>query len=105
MHGNELVLGPFQGQTACTRIGFGRGVCGTAWQQRRTIVVPNVHAFEGHIACDSASNAEIVVPIVDADGSVTGVLDVDSPAFDRFGDDDRRLMEAIVAEFVRASGP
>ncbi len=100
---DELVLGPFQGRTACTRIGFARGVCGTAWQLGRTIVVPDVHAFEGHIACDAASNAEIVVPIIAPDGSVAGVLDVDSPSLHRFDEGDRERLEAVVAAFVRAS--
>jgi GAF domain-containing protein len=103
VRGDELVLGPFQGNTACTRIAPGRGVCGAAWDQRETVVVPDVHAFPGHIACDAASNAEIVVPLIAPDGAVVGVLDVDSPALDRFDGHDRLLLEAIVMEFVHAS--
>ena len=92
----ELVLGPFQGKPACIRIGMGRGVCGAAAERRATIVVPNVHEFDGHIACDAASNSEIVIPIV-RDGEVRGVLDVDSPVFERFDDEDRAGLEAIAA--------
>jgi GAF domain-containing protein len=103
VRGDDLVLGPFQGAVACTRIGFGRGVCGHAWRERRTIVVPDVHAFDGHIACDPQSQSEIVVPIVTSHGTVAGVLDVDSPRIDRFGAADRALLEAIVADFVRSS--
>jgi L-methionine (R)-S-oxide reductase len=103
--GSELVLGPFQGKPACVRIAFGAGVCGAAFAQRQTIVVPDVHAFPGHIACDAASNAEIVVPLLGRDGSAFGVLDVDSPALGRFGDADRGLLEALAALFVRGSEP
>ncbi len=103
VRGEQLVLGPFQGKPACVRIAFGQGVCGTAWAQRRTINVPDVHAFEGHIACDSASNAEIVVPLVQRDGAIIGVLDVDSPTGGRFDDGDRELLEALVALYVAAS--
>ena len=80
--GDELVLGPFQGPVACTRIGFGRGVCGTAWKERKTLIVPDVELFPGHIACNSASKSEIVVPF-EKEGEVIGVLDIDSdkPAF------------------------
>src|SRR5918999_1039203 len=78
LKGDELVLGPFQGLPACIRIPLGRGVCGTAAAQRKTIIVPNVHEFAGHIACDSASNSEIVVPMIRA-GALLGVLDIDSP--------------------------
>jgi L-methionine (R)-S-oxide reductase len=85
---NELVLGPFQGQVACVRIALGRGVCGTAAQRRQTIVVPDVHAFPGHIACDVASRSEIVVPLVQA-GRLLGVLDLDSPELARFDGEDR----------------
>jgi L-methionine (R)-S-oxide reductase len=88
----ELVLGPFQGRVACVRIPLGRGVCGTAAEQRRTIVVPDVHAFPGHIACDAASRSEIVVPLLQGD-TLLGVLDIDSPIADRFSDDDRLLCE------------
>lgn len=92
--GSELVLGPFWGKPACLRIALGKGVCGTAAQERRTIVVPNVHEFPGHIACDSASNSEIVVPII-VDGVVVGVLDVDSPLHDRFTPVDAVMFEQI----------
>ena len=92
----ELVLGPFQGKTACIRIPWGRGVCGTAAKENRTQLVPDVHAFPGHIACDSASNAEIVVPIHDNEGIVVGVLDIDSPLKGRFTESDRAGLEAFV---------
>jgi GAF domain-containing protein len=101
--GDELVLGPFQGKPACVRIGFGAGVCGAAWAQMRTLVVPDVHAFAGHIACDAASNAEIVVPLVAPTGEFVGVLDVDSPMVNRFGEQDRALLEALGQLFVNAS--
>lgn len=99
---DELVLGPFQGKPACVRIALGKGVCGTAALRRETIVVDDVHAFPGHIACDSASNAEIVVPLV-RDGAVLGVLDVDSPRFARFGADDRAGLEAVATLYLEAS--
>src|SRR5689334_10078688 len=99
MKGGELVLGPFQGKPACVRIAVGKGVCGTAVAERRTIVVPDVHAFPGHIACDSASNSEVVVPIV-AGGKVVGVLDLDSPLVNRFDESDARGLEAVVQAFV-----
>lgn len=98
----ELVLGPFQGKPACVRIALGKGVCGTAAAQRRSIVVPDVHEFPGHIACDSASNSEVVVPLIRG-GELLGVLDLDSPLFERFDDEDRRGLEAIAATVVRAS--
>ncbi len=94
-----LVVGPFQGLPACTRIPLGRGVCGTAAQRGETIVVPDVHAFEGHIACDSASQSEIVVPLV-VGGHVMGVLDVDSPELDRFSQAERDFFEAAAGVFV-----
>ena len=87
-----LVLGPFQGPIACTRIPYGRGVCGTAWQQAKTMVVPNVHEFPGHIACSSASNSEIVVPVMQA-GSVVAVLDIDSRDFAAFDQTDALYLE------------
>lgn len=90
----ELLLGPFQGKPACIHIPIGRGVCGTAVAQGKTQVVPDVHAFPGHIACDSESNSEIVVPI-NVDGKITGVLDIDSPLFNRFDDTDREGLEAV----------
>ncbi len=93
--GGELVLGPFQGPVACTRIGKGRGVCGTAWANAETVVVPDVDAFPGHIACSSLSRSEIVVP-VRRRGEVVGVLDVDSERLDAFDDVDKRFLEEIV---------
>lgn len=90
----ELWLGPFQGKVACTRIAPGRGVCGSALAQDRTLVVPDVHAFPGHIACDAASRSEIVVPL-HAFGRPVGVLDIDSPILDRFTAQDRDLLEKI----------
>lgn len=95
----ELVLGPFQGLPACLKIPMGRGVCGTSAARRETVVVPDVHKFPGHIACDSRSNSEIVVPIV-ADGRLIGVLDVDSPDFNRFSEEDQNLLEDVVAHLV-----
>ena len=100
--GQELLVGPFQGKVACARIALGRGVCGTAAAERRTIVVPDVHAFPGHIACDSASNAEIVVPLV-KDGQLYGVLDLDSPSLNRFSEADRAGIEALVSTFLAAT--
>jgi GAF domain-containing protein len=100
--GTELVVGPFQGKPACIRIALGRGVCGTAAQTRETQLVRDVNAFDGHIACDSASQSEIVVPLVKPDGSLLGVWDVDSPVTDRFDDDDRAGMEALCAVFMAA---
>ena len=94
LKGDRLVLGPFQGKPACIEIPLGRGVCGTAAAEKRTLVVPNVHLFEGHIACDSASNSEIVIPLFKK-GEVVGVLDIDSPLFDRFSDEDRRGLEEL----------
>jgi L-methionine (R)-S-oxide reductase len=99
--GKELVLGPFQGKPACTRIALGKGVCGTAAQQRRTVVVDNVNEFEGHIACDAASQSEVVVPLV-ANGKLFGVLDVDSADLARFDAETTQLCEGIAAIFVRA---
>ena len=100
--GTELVVGPFQGKPACVRIAIGRGVCGTAAQTRQTQLVRDVHAFEGHIACDAASNSEIVVPLVRKDGTLLGVWDVDSPLVARFDEDDRAGMEALCAVFIAA---
>ncbi|BBW95228.1 GAF domain-containing protein [Geobacillus sp. FSL W8-0032] len=99
--GDELVLGPFQGLPACVRIPFGKGVCGTAAAERRTVVVPDVHQFPGHIACDAASQSEIVVPLI-KDGRVIGVLDIDSPIKNRFDDVDRRYLEQFAAALVSA---
>jgi L-methionine (R)-S-oxide reductase len=100
--GTELVVGPFQGKPACIRIALGRGVCGTAAQTRQTQVVRDVNSFDGHIACDAASQSEIVVPLVNADGSLLGVWDVDSPSIARFDDDDRAGMEALCQVFMEA---
>lgn len=94
VEGERLVLGPFQGKPACIEIPLGRGVCGTAAAEKRTLVVPNVHLFEGHIACDSASNSEIVIPLF-SHGEVVGVLDIDSPLLDRFSDEDRKGLEEL----------
>lgn len=91
----ELILGPFQGLPACIRLPFGQGVCGTAWARNETLVVPDVHTFPGHIACDSASQSEIVVPLRGEGNLVVGVLDLDSPVKGRFTDDDRRGLEAF----------
>lgn len=100
LNGDELVLGPFQGRPACVRIPLGRGVCGTAAAERRTIAVEDVHAFPGHIACDEASRSELVVPLI-AGGSVLGVLDLDSPRTGRFDATDRAGCEALMAVFLR----
>lgn len=89
----ELVLGPFQGLPACVRIPFGKGVCGTAVERRATQLVPDVHAFPGHIACDAATRSEIVVPLYDANSALVGVLDIDSPLPGRFDEADRALLE------------
>lgn len=98
----QLVVGPFQGKPACSRIRIGKGVCGKAAQQLQTIVVDNVHEFPGHIACDSASNSEIVVPMV-KDGRLIGLLDVDSPSLGRFDAEDRAGLEQIVELFLASS--
>ena len=94
VHG-ELLLGPFQGTVACMHIPYGRGVCGTAWQHRETIVVPDVEQFPGHIACSSLSRSEIVVPVINTDGEVTAVLDIDSKELGTFDNVDRRYLENI----------
>jgi GAF domain-containing protein len=91
----ELVVGPYQGTLGCLRIAFGKGVCGHVAATGRTEIVPDVHAFPGHITCDSASNSEIVVPLFEADGQLAGVLDVDCTAFAAFDEDDARGLEAI----------
>lgn len=98
----ELVLGPFQGLPACVRLQFNKGVCGTSAARRKTLVVPDIHRFEGHVACDSASNSEVVVPIVVKD-TLYGVLDIDSPIFDRFDPQLVRFFEALVQSFIKAS--
>src|SRR5215210_1423110 len=99
LQGNELVLGPFQGNPACVRIPMGKGVCGVAAQQCETIIVPNVHEFPGHIACDVASNSEIVVPLFDGE-RILGVLDLDSPTVGRFDDQDAEGLNELVTVFV-----
>ena len=96
VEGNQLILGPFQGSPACLRIGFGKGVCGTAWKQDKTIVVPDVHEFPGHIACSSLSESEIVVPVHNAQGEVTAVLDIDSDAPATFDSTDALWLEKII---------
>lgn len=98
VEGNVLVLGPFQGPIACTRIPYGRGVCGTAWERGETVVVPDVHQFAGHIACSSASKSEIVVPVRRA-GTVIAVLDIDSEEYNTFDDVDRQYLEQIARLF------
>ena len=95
--GDELVLGPFQGPLACTRIKFGRGVCGTAWKERRSVVVPDVDEFPGHIACSSASRSEIVVPMF-RNGEVFAVLDIDSEKLSTFDETDKVFLEKIVQQ-------
>lgn len=99
VEGNQLVLGPFQGPIACTRIPFGRGVCGTSWQRGETIIVPNVHEFAGHIACSSASNSEIVVP-VRKNGEIIAVLDIDSTDYGTFDSIDQQYLEHITSVMV-----
>lgn len=103
--GRRLRVGPYQGTLGCLEIAFGRGVCGTAAAERRTVVVPDVEAFPGHIACDGRSRSEIVVPVVDADGSVRAVLDVDSEHLAAFDDVDRIALERIVARFITRPAP
>ena len=100
--GRELVLGPFQGKPACVRIALGKGVCGTAARERKTIVVPDVNEFAGHIACDSASRSEIVVPLM-KDVRLFGVLDLDSPDLARFDAEDALGLELLVQEFLEAT--
>ena len=102
LKGRELVLGPFQGKPACVRIAIGKGVCGTAAEQRQTILVDNVHEFPGHIACDSASNSEIVVPLIKHERLI-GVLDLDSPSFARFDNEDARGLNELAEILVQAS--
>jgi GAF domain-containing protein len=100
--GNELVLGPFQGPVACTRIAFGKGVCGTAWKEARTVIVPDVHQFPGHIACNSASKSEIVVPVYARfskrkNSEMSAVLDIDSDTLSAFDNTDAEFLEKICA--------
>lgn len=98
--GTELVLGPFQGLPACVRIPFGRGVCGTSAKNIETVLVEDVHQFPGHIACDAASQSEIVVPLVKEDGTLLGVLDIDSPEKARFDETDRKYLEIFVSALM-----
>jgi L-methionine (R)-S-oxide reductase len=104
LKGGELVVGPFQGKPACVRIALGRGVCGTAAARRTTLVVADVNTFAGHIACDSASRSEIVIPLLLND-TLLGVLDVDSPERDRFDPTDQRGLEALAAIFLASARP
>jgi GAF domain-containing protein len=97
----DLLVGPFQGKPACVRIPVGKGVCGTAAARRATVLVPDVHAFPGHIACDAASNSEVVVPILDGN-RLLGVLDLDSPVTGRFDETDARGLETLVGVYVEA---
>lgn len=99
-NGQELVLGPFQGKIACVRIPFGKGVCGTAYSQNRIQRVGDVHAFPGHIACDTASNAEIVLPL-EVNGQVLGVLDIDSPNFNQFDENDEKGLKHLVNQLCQ----
>jgi L-methionine (R)-S-oxide reductase len=100
--GGGLVLGPFQGKPACVRIAIGKGVCGTAAEKMKTVVVKNVHEFPGHIACDSASNSEIVVPLI-KQGKLIGVLDIDSPQLARFDEEDKAGLENLVELLISSS--
>lgn len=99
-HDTELVLGPFHGQPACTRLPLNQGVCGSAFSQNKTLVIDDVHAFEGHIACDSASESEVVVPFTTS--TVKGVLDIDSPIKSRFSDDEKTLFESAVSIYIKS---
>ena len=93
--GEELLLGPFQGKPACIHIPLGKGVCGTAASRKETMIVPDVHEFPGHIACDSASRSEIVIPLISGNGEVLGVLDIDSPFPARFSEEDAEVLERL----------
>ncbi|MFT3727757.1 MAG: GAF domain-containing protein [Terricaulis sp.] len=97
---SELIVGPYQGTLGCLRIPVGKGVCGATAADRKTIIVPDVHAFPGHIACDSRSNSEIVTPVFEANGTLAGVLDVDSTQFDAFDAEDQAGLEAICADLL-----
>ncbi len=99
VEGNELVLAPFQGPIACTRIRYGRGVCGSAWKEGRTLIVPDVEQFPGHIACNSASRSEIVVPVYNRERQIVAVLDIDSDQPGAFDETDQLWLERIVAVF------
>ncbi len=102
LKGTDLVLGPFQGKPACVRIGHGRGVCGAAALRKQTLIVPDVHQFPGHIACDASSNSEIVVPLLKTDRLI-GVLDLDSPVLNRFDEVDAAALQSIAATLLDAS--
>lgn len=97
---DELVLGPFQGKVACVRIPIGKGVCGSAARDKKTIVVADVHSFDGHIACDSASNSEIVIPVI-VENKIIAVFDIDSPLYNRFSESDKKLLENLVDIFIK----
>lgn len=97
LHGSSLVLGPFQGPVACSRIAYGRGVCGTSWKESKTIIVPDVDKFPGHIACSSASRSEIVVPVI-RDGKVVAVLDIDSSDLNSFDETDKFYLEELLSD-------
>ena len=101
VEGQQLVLGPFQGPPACTRIGFGKGVCGTSWKNGSTIIVPDVEQFPGHIACSAASKSEIVVPII-KNGEVKAVIDIDSAELNTFDEEDQHYLE-MVADYIAAT--
>lgn len=103
LKGDTLVVGPFQGKPACVRIALGKGVCGTAAVRRAAVIVPNVQEFPGHIACDSASNSEIVVPMIRG-SELIGVLDIDSPVFERFDEEDRKGLERFVDVLLATAG-
>jgi len=100
VEGKELVLGPFQGPVACTRIGHGRGVCGTSWAEKRSILVPDVHLFPGHIACSALSQSEVVVPVLNRNGDVHMVIDVDSDLPAAFDSGDVKFLEAVAAHIL-----
>lgn len=103
--GNKLILGPFGGKPACTTIAIGSGVCGTSVKEKRTVVVPDVEAFPGHIACDGDSRSEIVVPLIDKDGNLVGVLDIDSPILNRFSEEDTKGLEQLASTIVEKVKP
>tara|TARA_B100001287_G_scaffold91145_1_gene76371 strand:- start:5839 stop:6306 length:468 start_codon:yes stop_codon:yes gene_type:complete len=100
VEGNELILGPFQGTVACTKIAFNSGVCGKAWSLKKTLIVHDVHQFPGHIACSSDSNSEIVIPLIDKMGEVIAVLDIDSISYNSFDSTDQLWLEKIIKWFV-----
>jgi GAF domain-containing protein len=103
--GNKLILGPFGGKPACTTIAIGSGVCGTAAKEKRTVAVPDVEAFPGHIACDGDSRSEIVIPLIDSNGNLLGVLDIDSPILNRFSEEDTKGLEQLASTIVEKVKP